>query len=298
MMAQDSKTAFQWRAFISTLTGLSFVAMCITGIILFVVPPGRVANWTGWTLYGLTKAQWQALHIWFSVLFMLAAIVHIVYNWQCLLRYCQSKVTKAFTLRAEWSLSLLLCVVLLVATLANWRPFSSLVDWGESIKHSWDDPTRRPPVPHMELLTLSALAEQVEDIPLDTMLENLRARNIAVDSPDAIVGELAAAHGMTPETLYNIAIGAAHRGHGRGAGQPGGGGSGGGRGMGGGGGGGGSGFGRMTLEQYCADAGIDTDAAIEKLRATGVTATRTTTIREIADAANIRPSAVPDLLTP
>lgn len=99
MMAQDSKTAFQWRAFISTLTGLSFVAMCITGIILFVVPPGRVANWTGWTLYGLTKAQWQALHIWFSVLFMLAAIVHIVYNWQCLLRYCQSKVTKAFTLR-------------------------------------------------------------------------------------------------------------------------------------------------------------------------------------------------------
>jgi uncharacterized membrane protein YgcG len=297
-MAQDSKTAFQWRAFISTLTGLSFVAMCLTGIILFVVPPGRVANWTGWTLYGLTKAQWQALHIWFSLLFMVAAIVHIVYNWQCLLRYCQSKVTKAFTLRAEWSLSLVLCVVLLVATLANWRPFSSLVDWGESIKHSWDDPTRRPPVPHMELLTLSALAEQVEDIPLDTMLENLRARNIAVDSPDAIVGELAAAHGMTPETLYNIAIGAAHRGHGRGAGQPGGGGSGGGRGMSGGGGGGGSGFGRMTLEQYCADAGIDTDAAIEKLRATGVTATRTTTIREIADAANIRPSAVPDLLTP
>jgi len=298
MMAQDSKTAFQWRAFISTLTGLSFVAMCLTGIILFVVPPGRVANWTGWTLYGLTKAQWQALHIWFSLLFMVAAIVHIVYNWQCLLRYCQSKVTKAFTLRAEWGLSLVLCVVLLVATLANWRPFSSLVDWGESIKHSWDDPTRRPPVPHMELLTLSALAEQVEDIPLDTMLENLRARNIAVDSPDAIVGELAAAHGMTPETLYNIAIGAAHRGHGRGAGQPGGGGSGGGRGMSGGGGGGGSGFGRMTLEQYCADAGIDTDAAIEKLRATGVTATRTTTIREIADAANIRPSAVPDLLTP
>jgi len=298
MMAQDSKTAFQWRAFISTLTGLSFVAMCLTGIILFVVPPGRVANWTGWTLYGLTKAQWQALHIWFSLLFMVAAIVHIVYNWQCLLRYCQSKVTKAFTLRAEWSLSLVLCVVLLVATLANWRPFSSLVDWGESIKHSWDDPTRRPPVPHMELLTLSALAEQVEDIPLDTMLENLRARNIAVDSPDAIVGELAAAHGMTPETLYNIAIGAAHRGHGRGAGQPGGGGSGGGRGMGGGGGGGGSGFGRMTLEQYCADAGIDTDAAIEKLRATGVTATRTTTIREIAETANVRPSAVPDLLTP
>ncbi len=293
-MAQEQGKAFQWRAFISTLTGLSFIGMCVTGVILFVVPPGRVANWTGWTIFGLTKAQWQGLHIWFSVLFMVAAVVHIVYNWSCLVRYCQSKVRQGFALRAEWALSLLICVALLVATLANWRPFSSLVDWGESIKHSWDDPSRRPPIPHMELLSLAALAEQVEDVPLDTILANLRARNIAVDSPDAIVGELAAANGMTPETLYNIAVGAAHRGHGRGAGQPGGGGSGGGRGMGGG--GGGSGFGRMTLEQYCADAGIDADAGIEKLRAAGITATKTTTIREIADAAGVHPSAVRTLL--
>jgi len=292
-MAQEQGRAFQWRAFISTLMGLSFIGMCITGVILFVVPPGRIANWTGWTIFGLTKAQWQGLHIWFSVLFMVAAVVHIVYNWSCLVRYCQSKVTKGFALRAEWALSLLICAALLVATLANWRPFSSLVAWGESIKYSWDDPARRPPIPHMELLSLAALAEHVEGVSLDTMLENLRARNIAVDSPDVIVGELAAANGMTPETLYNIAIGAEHRGHGRGAGQPGGGGSGGGRGMGG---GGGSGFGRMTLEQYCADAGIDADVAIAKLRAVGVTATKTITIREIADAAGVHPSAVRTLL--
>lgn len=54
----------------------------------------------------------------------------------------------------------------------------------------------------------------------------------------------------------------------------------------------------MTLQQYCADAGIDVDVAIEKLHQSGITATRTTTIREIAETANIRPSAVPDLLTP
>lgn len=90
---------------------------------------------------------------------------------------------------AGWALSLVLCVVLLVGTLANWRPFSSLVDWGESIKRSWDDPTRRP-IPHMELLTLSALAEHVEGISLDTML-NLRAQHRGRFA-DAIVGELAA----------------------------------------------------------------------------------------------------------
>ncbi len=52
----------------------------------------------------------------------------------------------------------------------------------------------------------------------------------------------------------------------------------------------------MTLEQYCTDAGIDADVAIEKLRTAGVTATRTTTIREIADAAGLHPSAVRGLL--
>lgn len=298
-MAQDKKMTFQWRAFISTLTGLSFVGMCITGVILFVVPPGRIANWTGWTIFSLTKAQWQALHIWFSGVFMVAAIVHIVYNWQCLLRYCQSKVRQGFALRAEWALSLLICLVLLIGTIVGVQPFPSLLDWSESIKHSWDDPTRRPPVPHMELLTLSALADRVEGVSLDEIIANLQLRNIAVVSPDEIVGELAAAHRMTPEQLYNIAIGAERRGHGRGEGQRGGGGSGAGRGEGGGGrgaGGGGSGFGRMTLEQYCADAGIETDAAIEKLRQAGITASPGTTIRDIAETANIRPSSVPDLL--
>jgi hypothetical protein len=34
---------FNWRAFISVTTALSFVAMSITGVVLFVTPPGRGA---------------------------------------------------------------------------------------------------------------------------------------------------------------------------------------------------------------------------------------------------------------
>ncbi len=43
---------------------------------LFVSPPGRVANWTNWSLVGLTKHQWGGLHIWFSTVFLFVAIVH------------------------------------------------------------------------------------------------------------------------------------------------------------------------------------------------------------------------------
>jgi len=71
---------FNWRAFISVTTALSFVAMSITGVVLFVTPPGRVAHWTGWKIGALTKEQWAGLHIWFSLLFMIVAVLHLYLN--------------------------------------------------------------------------------------------------------------------------------------------------------------------------------------------------------------------------
>lgn len=287
-MAQDQPKKFSGRAFASTLAGLSFVGMCITGIILFVVPPGRVANWTGWTIFGLTKHQWQGLHVWFSLVFMVAAVVHLVFNWRCLLSYFQSTVRKHLALRWEWGLSLLLCLVVLAGVLADVGPFASLMAWNESIKHSWDDSERQAPIPHAELLTLTELAGYVDGMTTDALLANLRAHGIAVDSPEQVVGDLAATNNLTPDTLYRMAIGQTQGGHGRGGG--------GGQGAGLGDGGGGRGFGRMTVKQYCDEAGIETETAIKKLQEAGLTATETTTIREIADAANVHPSAVRQLL--
>ncbi len=287
-MAQDRAKKFNGRAFISTLAGISFVGMCITGIILFLVPPGRIANWTGWTLFGLTKHQWQGLHIWFSLVFMVAACIHLVFNWRPLLSYFKSKVSKTLALRWEWVLSLVVCGVVLGGVLADIPPFANLMAWNETIKHSWDDSPGRAPVPHAELLTLEELTKYVDGLTTETIAANLRVHGIAVDSPEQIVGDLAAAHNLTPDRLYRMAIGATQngRGHGGGAGQ------------GGGqhGGGGGRGLGRMTLAQYCDQAGIETETALNKLRQAGLTATETMTLRDIADSGNLHPSAVGDLL--
>ncbi len=126
-MAQNQTKAFSGRAFVSTLMGVSFIGMCITGIILFVVPPGRIANWTGWTICGLTKHQWQGLHIWLSLVFMVAACVHTVFNWRPLLSYFKNKVSKTLALRWEWVLSLVICGGVLLGTLAGVPPFASLM---------------------------------------------------------------------------------------------------------------------------------------------------------------------------
>jgi uncharacterized membrane protein YgcG len=287
-MSRETRIGFSWRAFFSLLSAVSLIGMTFTGVILFVVPPGRIANWTGWTILALTKQQWIALHDWFSIIFVIAAGFHLYLNWRPFVSYFKSRISKAFALRAEWLAALVVCIIAFVGTVAGVSPFSSLMEWNESIKQSYDSPRQRGPVPHAELMTLRELAEKYTGVELETMLENLRSHGIQVESPDAVLGELAEANGITPAELYNIAMG--QRGEGRG------GGGGGRHGEGGGGlgarGGGGSGFGRMTLKQYCEQAGLDVDAAVRKLTDNGYKASPDTTMRAIADSAGVHPSQV------
>ncbi|UWX57919.1 DUF4405 domain-containing protein [Chlorobaculum sp. MV4-Y] len=49
---------FKWRVFISTGLVLIFLVMLISGIVRFVSPPERVANWTDWNIFCLTKKGW------------------------------------------------------------------------------------------------------------------------------------------------------------------------------------------------------------------------------------------------
>jgi hypothetical protein len=297
-MGNDTKKQFNWRSFISVLTALSFIGMAFTGVILFVVPPGRIANWTGWTLIGLTKNEWISLHDWFSIIFVAASVIHLYLNWKPFVSYFKSKATKAFALRGEWAAALVVCAVIFVGSLSDIRPFSSLLAWNESIKHSWESPQQRAPIPHAELMSLAELAKQVPDVDLETMLGNLKAAGIKVESGEIVLGELAEAYNMTPVRLYNIALG--QSGPGRGYGGRGGGGGqyaesedGGGHG-----GGPGRGFGKMTLKQYCEQMGLDVNTAVKKLQDARIKAGPNATIRGIADSAGKHPSEIRAIIEP
>ena len=286
-MSEETRKRFNWRAFFSVLTAISFIGMAFTGVILFVVPPGRIANWTGWTLLGLTKRQWIGLHDWFSIIFVVASVFHVYLNWKLFVSYFKSKVSKAFALRIEWTLALVVCGVVFFGTLGDVTPFSSLLVWNENIKHSWDSPQQRAPIPHAELLTLTELAEQVRDVKLESMLTNLKARGIEVESTDVVLGELAEDYNMTPARLYDIALGQAGRGRGHGGpeqgeryGQ----------------GGAGRGIGQMTLKEYCSQMGFDVNTAVKKLQDAGFKASPDMTIRGIADTVGVHPSQIRTLL--
>ncbi|MFC1764822.1 DUF4405 domain-containing protein [Planctomycetota bacterium] len=134
-MDKPLERPFNWRGFVSVTTGLAFIGLAGTGIVLFFIPPGRIANWSGWHFLRLTKQQWNGLHIWFGLLFFIVALFHMAYNWKCLISYFKDKARRHFALRWEWGAALLLVWVMSAGTVTGMIPFSSFLHWHTAIKH-------------------------------------------------------------------------------------------------------------------------------------------------------------------
>lgn len=296
----------------SVMLTASSLVLLASGVVLFAAPPGRVANWSNWRILGLTKHDWSGLHVWFATVFVLVALVHLVFNVRLLVNYFRSRRTRRFALRWEWAVALALCGLVLAGTRRDWPPFSSLLAFNERVKQSWEDPRAQAPIPHAELLTLEALSSQ-NGVPYETAVERLEANGATGARPDIVVEDFARINALTPQRVFEIIQGPRARGGGgggrggtsgvTGTGSPedrGSGARGGGGGFGrGGGGGGGGGAGRMTIEQYCADQQIDIEKAISLLKAKGVHAAPNQTLREVAQENGLtRPSDLIEMLRP
>ena len=272
------QNGFRFRAFISLLTAFSFVALAITGAVLYITPPGRVANWTNWTFGGLNKHQWGALHICLSTLFLIVSVLHIWLNFKPLMNYFVGKAKAASGLRLEWILAFAVCGIVCIGALRPFIPFSSLLSLNERIKFSWEKPKEQAPIPHAELLTIEELAKK-SDMEADKIIQNLKAGGIEA-SPSDVFAAIAEQQNLSPNELFAIATGVQstptetqHVG-----GQ------------------GGGGFGQKTLKQACEEFGIEPARAIEALKAANIEAAENMRIREIADQNNMHPSQIRQIL--
>ena len=70
------------RAFVAFLVTWSFAVLGVTGLVLYVVPQGRVAFWTHWSLLGLGKTDWGNVHMLFGGVFIVTGILHLYFNWK------------------------------------------------------------------------------------------------------------------------------------------------------------------------------------------------------------------------
>jgi hypothetical protein len=65
--------------------------MMVTGVILYIVPHGRIAYWSDWRLFGLSKEEWGDIHVNLGLLFLLSIFLHLYFNWKPILLYLRNK---------------------------------------------------------------------------------------------------------------------------------------------------------------------------------------------------------------
>lgn len=282
-MAEKTGKSFNRRAFVSVLTGFSFLLMAVTGLVLFFAPSCRMARDTSWTVWGQSKEQWVAVHVWFSTAFVVASIFHLYFNWTPLVNYFKARVRKGFAFRMEWISALVICGVIYAGTICDAAPFSSLIAWKETFKHGTSDAGahgrgwRGRAAGQQGQNHLGASANNLSDHTCSVECEGTQndTCNEAFEHTDTAES----GHGENCEHHQaGIHEGAQAQVPYRGRG--------------------GAGMGQKTLKQFCNEEGIELSSAIMRLKNEGYTVRETMTMREIADSKGMHPRELRIILQP
>lgn len=199
------KKKFFWKSFVSFSLTWSFIIILISGIVLYIAPPDRVANWTVWTLFGFSKAGWQAIHTIFSYTFVILSVFHLfTLNWKAFWSYLISKSNTGLNKQKELLVSLVLILVIFFGTYFNTQPFKAVIDFGEWTTESWEVKEEQAPVPHAEILTLRELSEKYIPMSADSILMVIKRNGLIADSIGQTISTISKLNQITPAKLYSI----------------------------------------------------------------------------------------------
>jgi len=203
-MRTMQKKKINTKALTSFLIASAFFMSSISGIILYITPQGRIAHWNTWTMLGLDKEQWGAVHTLFVLTLLIAATFHLfVFNWKVFMAYLKQKHQKGIRLKRELAIVLTLTLAVLVGTLVDIPPFGTVVALGENIKDYWATTEEEPPVPHAEDMTLAAYAKEVFQVDAAQLIALLKKNDITAN-PDDRLGDVADRSGNSPNKLHNL----------------------------------------------------------------------------------------------
>lgn len=278
------KKQFQIRSFASILVAVTFLFLTITGLVLYVVPSGRVANWIEWNLLLMDKETWARVHTVLGFLFLIGGPIHLAFNWKPFRNYLATRWSAHLRPRRELLAACLLAILVTVGAIADWPPVSYVTDLSGLAKDSWrSDGAPALPPGKPEELTLSDLAARIGVEP-DKARTALTDAGIQLGQADATLTTIAATNGVSPQTLFELAsrvsganvseaIETAVAPHA-----------------------GGSGLGQKTVAEIAAADGIPLDTAVARLVAAGIDAGGGDRLRDMADGANFSPSELADII--
>jgi hypothetical protein len=262
-MARGKEKAFKLRGMTTFLVTISFIVDTVSGIILYVTPPGRIAHWTNWTFWTLDKEEWAAIHTIFGYLLLAIVGLHLYYNWRTFINFLWDKVIKALNLKWELLAATLIGLGVFLGTLWNLPPFSTTMNLGEKAKESWEESKIPPPVPHAEGMSLKEFSTIIQ-VPVEQILGALKSKGYKVENTQQTLGEIAEENGIPPSTLFeamkaggvNPTLPETIEG---------------------------TGLGEKTLEVICTEKGLSLDEVLSRLKKDGIDARPTDKLKDLAN---------------
>ena len=250
------------RGLTSFFTLFGFLIMSVTGLVLYIVPAGRIAYWINWEIIGMTKTDWGNIHILSSILFIIAGGFHTYFNWKPLMNYFKDRARKGVKLRRELAISSALSVWIIISAIWPFPPLSYLLDFNEWVKDTWVvQDEYEPPFGHAELLSLKTFTKKME-IDIVEATQELKANGLVFESAEEILQDIGKNNNISPMNIYllikkfepapepekldtytseSIEIEFS-----------------------------GTGYGNKTIESICEQLGIDTSLAITRLTLSGI----------------------------
>jgi hypothetical protein len=274
------KQKFFWKSFVSFSLAWSFLIIFISGIVLYIAPAGRVSNWTNWTLFGFSKANWQAIHTIFSYTFVILSIFHLFFlNWKVFWYYFTTKAVTGLNKQKELLVSFILITVIFLGTYFNIQPFKAVMDFGEWTTESWEVEDETPPVPHAEILTLRELSGKYIPMSADSILLIIKQKGYQADSIGQTILTISTINNITPAKLYSIISPDLSMDTIKPETKP-----------------QFQGFGRKTISEVAQELGKDVNDVIEVLRKNDIQANPTDKLKEVAEKAEITPLEILEMI--
>jgi len=182
--------------------GFAFLIMAYTGVILYFVPQGKIAYWSDWHLFGLSKTQYGEIHTTSMVTFLFFGILHIYYNWKPIVSYLKDKQKKVSFTKKEFLIAFGLNFLFVFGTLYMTQPFKGFLDLQKSIKDGWTKEYGEPPYGHAEETKLKVFCKKM-GINYDEASKILTSKNILFKADESLL-VIGQNNNMSPSSVYKL----------------------------------------------------------------------------------------------
>ena len=192
------------RSLIAFIVTWAFAILTITGMVLYIVPQGRVAFWTHWSLLGLSKEQWADVHMIFGGIFIIAGIVHLYYNWKPFKKFLVERIKGQLQIKQEFVVAMVFSIIIVAMSVSHIPPVSWVFDLNQILKDSWvTSPELEPPFGHAEEVSLAGISRRMR-LDLEQAIEALKRKGYQFNGPQDSLEQIAKANAITPMAVYEV----------------------------------------------------------------------------------------------